>query len=74
MRSGLRQPALINDWSEVILHDRMSDSERNVIAAVMRTFQEDLKALGQTIIERNKSREKPFMAMNPLNLECSVSI
>jgi hypothetical protein len=75
--TGLRQPALINEWKHIILHDDMSAHHRAEISGIVDAFQTDLKALAAEVDARNANqelRQKPFMAMNPSVLECSVSI
>ena len=72
--SGLKQPALINDWSHIHLHEGMTPVQRRAIATIIHQFQVELKALSVQIDVRNLTRKKRFMALNPSVLECAVAI
>lgn len=64
--TGLRQPALMNDWEH--LYEDEDDKK------YVRECQKELAKLSNEIDESNKSRLYPYDVMNPKMLESSVSI
>jgi hypothetical protein len=64
----------MNEWKHIILYDTMPAGERAQISDIVDAFQADLVTLAAQVAARNESRLKPFRAMDPSVLECSVSI
>lgn len=65
---------LMDDWSHIHIHDRLSDEQKPKLIEVVAKFQADLTILSGSIDVSNLSRRKPFEAFNPKYLESSVSV
>lgn len=70
MLTGVRNPALLSDFTHVLLKDDKYKSN----VQIFESFQNELKQLSQEIDQRNKTRRTAFNCVNPRVLECSVSI
>ena len=70
MLTGTRNPYIINDFTHVLVKDDNYDKNKRLFEV----WQQDLKDLRDRIENRNKERRIAFNAINPRNLECSLSI
>jgi hypothetical protein len=65
---------LMDDWSHIHIHDKLSDDQKVELTKVVAKFQADLTLLAGSIDALNLSRRQPFQAFNPKYLESSVSV
>lgn len=76
--TGLRQPALMDDWTHLFQVESWTSEQRQAALDVVRSFQVDLGTCSSELEERNVEREnqgeKRFVAFNPRILETSISI
>eukprot|EP00931_Biecheleriopsis_adriatica_P103538 TRINITY_DN78361_c0_g1_i1.p1 TRINITY_DN78361_c0_g1~~TRINITY_DN78361_c0_g1_i1.p1 ORF type:complete len:882 (-),score=163.94 TRINITY_DN78361_c0_g1_i1:151-2514(-) len=76
--TGVRQPALMDDWTHLFQVDSWTPEQRQAAVEIVRRFQADLSTCGTELEERNVEREnrgeKRFVAFNPRILETSVSV
>ncbi len=78
-----KMPYLINDWwgggifkgmRKNGANEPVNDSQLQLLRKNHDEWQENLRTLSHEIDRRNDTRLQPFNAMNPKNMECSVSV
>ena len=77
--TGVRQPALLSDWTHLFAVDGWTAAQREGALAAVRQFQRDLIECAEEIDELNERRQRVpggrrFVAFNPRIFETSVSI
>lgn len=72
--TSLHKPMLINDWSHIHIHNKLTEQQKTELQAVLDSFQHDLNDLVNDIDRINQDRAFSFVAFNPRLLECSVSV
>lgn len=70
--TGLKMPALYNDWKMVFLRDDIS--RYNAACELHDKFQADLRNVSAAVKKRNKTRKYSVSYFDPEHFECSISL